>query len=274
MEVKRSTAPSLSSILDLPTKELPPDVWTADESGLPHLNPELRKLIIDYIEQEAKMFGLDVWAVHIYGGSATFQWAPGADIDVSIFAKYDEKEYESLKDYFKQIHIPYKEFEIHFFLKPQGASIHEAADASYDVLSDCWIVKPERPEDGDPFELYPELLEYAEYTATKIDVKLSEFDRKLAIYKRTKKQQPHVNDDNDYHHRLKKLEIELDRLEFEIDGAIQSLRSARDDYHKKIIDQIHPNRIVFEEVVYKYLDMTGVNQHQYESLKEYEELKS
>lgn len=112
-----------SSILDFPRKTLPKQLWIYDNySDLPELNPTLRALILDAAKDYLYRYHLELLDTRLYGGAASYQWSPGSDIDISIYASgwpkdITQEETEKLQSYFKDIKIPFEGYELHFFLK-------------------------------------------------------------------------------------------------------------------------------------------------------------
>jgi predicted nucleotidyltransferase len=225
------------------------------------MKSDFRKFLLNEVLKIKKNFELPkIVYVHVYGGSASYQWVPGADIDVSIHIDWtgmDYQLYDALFEKFKNIEIPYEGYKTHFFLRESNSNMVEASEMVYDVVDDKWIIPPIKlASEYDPYETFEPFINYAKGLAKKIDVALGQLRQNYSLYKRTKLQYETVENKNvankkleDYYKAIKKLTRKLAH-EFSV------LKENRNALHQRV-SKGEAFRFSVEEVVWKYLDNTG-----------------
>lgn len=262
------------SILDFPRAKLSSDIWeTLPHEPFPKLKPELRSLILKESRYRLAQFGAKLEAANLYGGAAGYQYHPGGDIDVSLYIDWDKfkGDGEILRDAMKAVEIPWGEYVLHLFVKPEDQQERvEVADAYYDVMKDKWKLPPLiLPKDFDPNIYFQPFLEQAEQEAQDMDLALGHMNRefkklKTAVQaKRDGARDPEVVQ--------KRIDLQKHMLKDSIDQVVDrylEIRQAREDLHlqlrKRMIQDESLGR--FErfqpaEIVWKYLDEAGYGEY-------------
>jgi len=260
------------SVLDFPRKTLPKDLWDyKDDESLPRLKKDLRGTLIAGAKKLLKPFDLELIDMNFYGGSASYQWSPGADIDISLYVEWPEsdnkKQTENIQEQFKDAAIPYKGHEIHFFLKNPEDKF-EVADAVYDILNEEWILPPLiLPKGFDPDDYFKPFIMEAEAKAKRLDEKLGMLSRSLSALHKA----------SDSKSQAKEPEVVQRRINEEKDNVRQYMkylakefwktREARYAMHDALRGKVgrgelgigRYERFQAPEIVWKYLDRAGYN---------------
>lgn len=269
----------LSSILDFPRKTLSQKLWVYDSpEDLPHLDPQLRDLILSKAKESLSHFNADLLGCLLYGGSASYQWTDGADVDCSLYIDWSKVKhsFEEIEPYFKEIEIPFRGHPVHLFVKPPDQKDQfEVADAYYDVLHDEWVLPPlVLPKDFDPDEYFKPLIKAAHKKAEKIDLKIGELRRSWKVLEKAHDALPEARD----------MKAVQERIEIERKKALETAKWLADEFikvrekryalHDKIREQINQGKDVgrlarFQEpeVIWKYLDRAGYNDFLYKVRK-------
>ena len=260
------------SILDFPRETLPLDLWVYDKSGkesLPTLSPVLRETVLREATRHLRPFDLKLDGTNFYGGSASYQWSPGADIDVSVYTTWPEnvtpEAIEKVQDYFKDISIPFRGHEIHFFLKgPEDQ--HEVADAIYDIYNDEWILPPLiLPKGFDPEEYFAPFVKTAENKAKKLDAEIGELGRELTILKKAAEAYDQARDPSAVKDRIEAQRAKVKHIIEHLASTFLSTREARYAMHDQLRQKFGGGdysagrfeRFQAPEVIWKYLDRAG-----------------
>jgi hypothetical protein len=257
-----------ASILDFPRALLSSDLWVYSEpSELPRLVPSLRYLIIGTAKKELKKFGLRLKDLHLYGGSAGYQWHPGTDVDTAMIVDWEgfDGDIEAAQDHFKLIEdIEFKGYPVHFFLKSKEDTL-EVSEAIYDILNDEWILPPlVLPTNFDPEEYFAPLLKEAERKAKRIDLLLGELLRALGSFKSACSALETARDKDVV---LKRMGIERDtvsKILQTLSDGYQSAKDRRNKMHEQLREKLQTDqrlarleRFQEPEIVWKYLDRSG-----------------
>ncbi len=260
-----------SSILDFPRKTLPKTLWTYnDPNELPHINPMLREMILTTAKSFLQRYNLELKNSMLYGGAASYQWAEGTDIDVSLYAEgwpddISNEEVIEIQSQFKDIEKPFHGYPIHFFLKPPDDKPVEVADAVYDICEDEWVLPPlVLPEGFDPDEYFAPLIKAAEKKAAKYDIKIGELLRHWKTLKKTSEAKETARDKNKVEERINKEKEIIKKLVSKLGKDFYATREQRykmhDTLREKLQDDVELGR--FErfqepEIIWKYLDRSG-----------------
>lgn len=260
-----------AGILDYPRKTLPDALWQNPEQELPRLNKDLRDLIINKAKDVLTILGLKLRSVHLYGGAASFQWAEGTDIDVSLYVKWDERgqdpEYvKQLQARFKDFEVPYHNYPIHYFLKgPEDQLATEVADAVYDVLRDRWILPPLiLPQGFDPYDYFAPFIREAEKKANAMDEEIGELRRSWTIVKRSQEALRNAKEPEVVQERIAEEKAKIREITEDLVEEFIAIRERRYAMHDKLREKLESGenlerfeRFQEPEIVWKYLDNTG-----------------
>lgn len=267
---------SLAGVLDFPRKTLSKDVWRYEEgqdvNELPRLKSDLRTLILMNADKYLQSVGLSLENSNLYGGSASYQWSPYADIDVSLYAtgwpeNITKEEIEKRQEFFKQIEIEYYGMEIHFFLKPPHDKDMEVADAVYDIINDEWILPPLiLPKKFNPEEYFKPFIKVAEDKAKKIDLEVGRLRRSWKILKKAYLSLADAESPEIIQDQIEKEKNIIQNIVQRLAKAFISIRNRRYALHDKLKEKINKGedvkgleRFQEPEIVWKYLDLIGYN---------------
>jgi hypothetical protein len=269
----------LSSILDFPRKTLSQKLWVYDSpEDLPHLDPELRDLILDNAKKSLEQFDAKLLGCLLYGGSASYQWTDGADVDVSLYIDWDavEHSFEEIEPFFKKIELPFRGHPVHLYVKPPDQKEQfEVADAYYDVLHNEWVLPPlVLPKDFDPDKYFKPLMKAAQKKAEKIDEKIGELRRSWKILEKSHDALPEARDPKVVQERIETERTETKKIAQWLADEFIKVREKRYALHDKLREQISQGKDVgrlarFQEpeVIWKYLDRAGYNDFLYKIRK-------
>lgn len=265
-----------SSILDFPRKTLSEDIWayhTADKvDELPQLKSSIKFLIESTADRYLSQLGLSILHCNIYGGAASYQWAHGSDIDVSLYAQgwpenISDADVEKYQETFKKIELPYNDYEIHFFLKhPRDKNI-EVSDAVYDVLNDEWVLPPLiLPDNFDPDDYFKPFLKVAEKKAKKFDEAFGKLQRSWSIMAKAAEAKKDAKEPELVNERInKEKEIIRDIITWLSDSFL-AIRDKRYAMHDALREKMQKSSDIgrFErfqepEIIWKFLDRAGYN---------------
>jgi predicted nucleotidyltransferase len=275
-----------ASILDFPRKVLSEDLWLYasqdKENELPRIKPSLRYLIISQAEKLLRSLNLSLVASNLYGGAASFQWAPGSDIDVSVYASgwpdnISKDQIEKYQGFFKKIEIPFMGFTLHLFLKPPGDKDIEVADAVYDVLRDEWIVPPLiLPDHFDPDEYFKPFIKNAEEKCNKLDIDIGRLRRSWKILEKSSQALKEAEDPKTVRSRIEKEKNVVRFLIKKLSDFFITTRERRYALHDTIKEQMLKDtnvgrmaRFQEPEILWKYLDRAGYNEFLHQMYKVY-----
>ena len=269
---------SLSGVLDFPRKTLSEDIWRyASSEGkekhneLPRLKPDLRSIILMNADKYLRSSGLCLEESNLYGGSASYQWSKGADIDVSLYASgwpenITQEEIEKRQNFFKEIEVEYYGMPIHFYLKPPQDQDIEVSDAVYNIVYDGWVLPPLiLPQKFNPEEYFKPFIKIAEEKAKKIDLEVGRLRRSWKILKKAylalddKAESPEIVDD-----QIEKEKRIIRGIVKNLAKSFVSIRNRRYALHDKLKEKIMGGeelkgleRFQEPEIVWKYLDLVG-----------------
>ena len=269
----------IGSILDFPRKELSKDIWQYPVDSqqkkideLPHLKSSIRYLIESTAKNYLAQVGLTLHACNLYGGAASYQWSEGADIDVSLYAEgwhdnIDKKQIEKYQDFFSNIKIPYKSYEIHFFLKEPNEKVLEVADAVYDVINDEWVLPPlVLPNTFDPDEYFKPFLKHAEAKAKKFDEAIGKLRRSWSILTKAAEAKNKAAEPDLVEKRIEEEKTVIDEIITWLSKNFIAIRDKRYAMHDALREKMKKNievgrfeRFQEPEIVWKYLDRAGYN---------------
>jgi hypothetical protein len=261
-----------SSILDFPRKVLSEDIWQYQsndkQNELPILKPQLKYLIISTVNKYLSHIGLKLIKCNLLGGSASYQWTEGSDIDVSVYVNWPEDTTEETKDeycnYFSKIEVPYKGFEIHFFLnKPENK--FEIADAVYDVFNDEWVLPPLiLPKHFDPDDYFKPFMKVAETKAKKFDDKIGELRRAWSVMSKASENKEGAVEPDSVEKRINKEKKEIRKIIKSLIDAFMAIRDKRYAMYDSLREKMRENveigrfeRFQEPEIIWKYLDRSG-----------------
>lgn len=214
----------------------------------------------------------------LYGGSASYQWTEGADVDVSLYIDWTNVKhtFEEIEPFFKDVELPFRGHPVHLFVKPPDQKEQfEVADAYYDVLRDEWVLPPlVLPKDFDPDEYFKPLLKAAKKKAEKIDLKIGELRRSWKILEKSHDALPEARDPKVVQERIKTECAKAKELAQWLADEFIRVREKRYAMHDKLRDQIREGKDIgrlarFQEpeVIWKYLDRAGYNDFLYKIRK-------
>jgi len=263
-----------SSILDFPRKTLPQDLWVyEDPEDLPKMKPELREFILEEAEKAADEFGVDIEEVRIYGGAASYQWAPGTDLDVSVTIKWPddttEEDVVDLQAKFKGMEEKdYKGYPLHLFLK-NPLEKTETADAVYNITDDEWILPPLiLPQGFDPDEYFAPMIRVAERKAKKFDELIGTLRRSWRSLKKASEAREQARDTEEVEERIEvEKKIVKETIE-KLSCEFIKVRESRTELHEKLNERMRQDvnvgrfeRFQEPEIIWKYLDRAGYNDY-------------
>ena len=268
---KKATA----SILDFPRKTLSEDLWryfTTENKheNLPKLKPDLRLLILNSIDKYLTVLKLNLLHTNLYGGAASYQWSPGSDIDVSVYAdgwpeNISKEAVEKYQAFFKNVEIPYNGFTIHLFLKPPLEEDIEVADAVYDILEDEWVLPPLiLPQDFDPDEYFKPFINTAEDKAKKLDKDIGILKRSWKLLEKSSEALPLAEEPEIVKDRIEKEKVTIKALIEKLAVSYLAIRKKRYALHDKLREKLKEDdtldrfeRFQEPEIIWKYLDRAG-----------------
>ena len=262
-----------SSILDFPRKKLPSIIWDYPKEGeLPILNPEFRKMVLEKADFYTKQANIPFpYAIDVYGGAASYQWSPGADIDLSLYIKWPDnitvKDSTIIQDFFKEVAEPWKGSPVHFFLKsPNEKEPIEVADSYYEIIEDKWVLPPlVLPPHFDPDEYFKPFLETSEKVAQDLDLKIGSLMRDVKYLKKLKDMpENEIRDQDLVDQKMTDLAKSIHSQIGVLADKYDTLRKKRDllynTLRKKLQDSGEIGRMARyqePEIVWKYLDRGG-----------------
>jgi len=268
-----------ASILDFPRKTLSEDIWqyratdpNAKEDELPRLKPSVKSLIVSTATKYLSQIGFRLIESHLLGGSASYQWAEGADIDVSLFAEgwpenISQEDIEKYHNFFSKIKIPYRSYEIHFFLRKPDDSDIEVSEAIYDILNNEWLLPPLiLPKHFDPDDYFKPFIKEAEVKAKKFDEAIGKLRRSWGdMVNASEAQEDAVEPDL----VKKRIQKEKEKIIEVIDWLVKTykiIRDRRNAMHDAIKEKMEKNvevgrlaRFQEPEIIWKYLERAGYN---------------
>lgn len=262
-----------SSILDFPRKTLPPDIWVYDDpKDLPRMKPEVRELILETAEEAAEANGLEIDEVRIYGGAASYQWAPGTDLDVSVTVCWGDEtpeEITALQAKFKGLkEIDYKGYPLHLFLKDPTEK-GETADAVYNITDDEWLLPPlVLPQGFDPDEYFAPMIRVAENKAKKFDALIGELRRSWRSLVKASEAKKDAREPVEVEERIVAEKANVKRVIEKLAKEFIRVRESRTELHQKLAERMRQDTNIgrFErfqepEIIWKYLDRAGYNDY-------------
>jgi hypothetical protein len=193
----------------------------------------------------------------------------GSDIDVSTYANWpkniSEETIEKYCNYFSKIEIPYKGFELHFFLnKPENTGT-EIADAVYDVINDEWLLPPLiLPKHFDPEDYFKPFLKEAESKAKKFDGKIGTLRRAWSVMDKASESKDSAVEPSLVDKRIQEEKKEIKKIINALIDSFVDIRDKRyamyDALREKMRENVNVGR--FErfqepEIIWKYLDRSG-----------------
>jgi len=269
-----------SSILDFPRKTLPADLWVyEDPKDLPKMKPDLRDFILQKAEEAAAAFDIEIEEVRIYGGAASYQWAPGTDLDVSVTIKWDDdispEDVTALQAEFKELEeVDYKGYPLHLYLKDPSEST-ETADAVYNITSDEWILPPLiLPQGFDPDEYFGPMIRVAENKAKKFDQTIGELRRSWYSLKKASEAKSQARDSSEVAKRIEEEKKKVKSLIEKLAKDFIDVRENRTKLHEKLNTRMRQDievgrfeRFQEPEIIWKYLDRAGYNDYLWKMYK-------
>jgi len=266
----------IASILDFPRKTLSEDIWqyrTQDKADeLPQLKSSLKSLILSMAKLYLSKVDLELLGSNLYGGAASYQWAEGSDIDVSLYASnwpvdISKEQVETYQAYFKKIEIPFRCFTIHFFLKDPGEKNLEIADAVYDIINDEWILPPLiLPKHFDPDNYFKPFLVAAEEKAKKFDTQIGLLQRSWSIMSKASKAKEDAIEPDVVQQRIDTEKESIRNVVKWLSDSFIKIRDNRYAMHDKLREKMQQDveigryeRFQEPEIIWKYLDRSGYN---------------
>ncbi len=262
-----------SSILDFPTKKLPSTIWRYSKEGeLPTLKSEFRDQVMKKSKELTDANGLPFpYAIDLYGGAASYQWAPGSDIDLALYVKWPDgttlEETESKQKEFKDVEMPWEGSPVHFFLKsPDEKDPIEVADSFYEILTNKWVLPPlVLPENFDPDTFFKPFLEASEKVAQELDLQIGSLMRDVNYLKKLKKvDETTLREPEIYQSKIEQLRKNILEQAHNLVERYDVLRKKRDFLYQSLRKDIKHSgqvsrmaRFQEPEIVWKYLDRSG-----------------
>lgn len=258
-----------SSILDFPRKTLPQDLWTYEtKEDLPKLKPDLRNFILQNAKKAAGIAGKELIEVRLIGGSASYQWSPGTDIDVQIYVKWPkdvrEDEVLDLRREVYKMKLDYKDYPMTFFLKGPE-ELPNSAEAEYDVTDDEWNLPPLiLPKGFDPDDYFAPFIRVAENRAKKFDALIGELRRAWYALKKASVAKENARDLDVVEENVEEIKKTIKSIVEKIHTSFQRVKQNRRDLHDKLRVKMGQDinigrfeRFQEPEIIWKYLDRAG-----------------
>lgn len=273
MKIKKIT----SSILDFPRKTLSEDIWQYSNirnkiDELPRLKPEIKNIVVEIVKKNLNILHLNLISCHLLGGAASYQWSEGTDIDISAYADnwpngISQQDIEKYQEFFRKTKIPYKSYEIHFFLKSPDEPKQEIAEGVYDVLSDEWLLPPLLlPKHFDPDEYFKPFIKEAEAKAKKFDTAIGELRRAWSIMEKVSKARSTAKEPDLVNSRIIKEKKVINEVTDWLSKKFIAIRDKRYEMHDALKEKMKKNveigrfeRFQEPEIIWKYLDRAGYN---------------
>ena len=263
-----------SSILDFPRKTLPKDLWVYDDpNDLPQMKDDVREFILNKAEEAATTFDLKIDEVRIYGGAASYQWAPGTDLDVSVTIDWQgdetQEDVTDLQGKFKALEeIDYKGYPLHLFLKDPVEKA-ETADAVYNITDDEWILPPlVLPQGFDPDEYFAPMIRVAENKAKKFDALIGELRRSWRLLLKSSGAKEVAREPEEVEERIAAEKDNVKRVIEKLAKEFIKVRENRTELHQKLNERMRQDvnigrfeRFQEPEIIWKYLDRAGYNDY-------------
>ena len=256
-----------SSVLDFPRKTLPKELWDYDEPHrLPQLNSELQRIIMERANILLNRFGLRPKGVLMHGGAASYQWSPGTDIDINLFADWpyevDEDRYTDILRYIYDNETEFKGYPINMYLRKPGDNIAGPSEAIYDVKNDEWVLPPLiLPQDFDPHEYFKPFIDAAKRKSKKFDDELGELRRAWTTLYKASEAQDKARDPEAVDERRDIQKEKVADLTEHLSDEFDKLWTKRKTLHEELRDKLRSGEEVgrFErfqeaEIVWKYLE--------------------
>ena len=213
-----------ASVIDKAKTSLDPQLWmiSGDKSILPKLKPEVLEEIksrfidtavgINGVRDDIYALSPEVWSrFYLIGSSATYQWTPTCDIDITIVV--DPIEYrlteannnpiETLRMVWKKLNgqlLSGTQHPVNYWITTESDI---ESDAIYDMNLSIWVVAPQEVAgDYNPQEFWKDVWKQAEDTASRWDVQAGSIRRNLVDLKSINEDMATLDDG-----ALKKMEI-------------------------------------------------------------------
>ena len=258
-----------SSILDFPRKTLPKDLWVYDNPNeLPKLKLDLRDLILNHSKKAAESIGLKFEDARLIGGSASYQWSPGTDIDVQIYVDWpddiSDEEVLALRRKVYKTKLNYQGYPITFFIKGTE-ELPNAAEAEYDIDDNEWTLPPLiLPKGFDPDEYFAPLIRVADNRAKKFDEMIGGLRRAWYALKKSSLAKQNARDVDVVENKVEKDKKTVKGLVEKISKNFDKVKESRRKLHDQLRDRLAQDTNIgrFErfqepEIVWKYLDRAG-----------------
>jgi len=258
-----------SSILDFPRKTLPKDLWVYDNPNeLPKLKLDLRDLILNHSKKAAESIGLKFEDARLIGGSASYQWSPGTDIDVQIYVDWpddiSDEEVLALRRKVYKTKLNYQGYPITFFIKGTE-ELPNAAEAEYDIDDNEWTLPPLiLPKGFDPDEYFAPLIRVADNRAKKFDELIGGLRRAWYALKKSSLAKQNARDVDVVENKVEKDKKTVKGLVEKISKNFDKVKESRRKLHDQLRDRLAQDTNIgrFErfqepEIVWKYLDRAG-----------------
>ena len=258
-----------SSIFDFPRKTLPKDLWVYDNPNeLPKLKLDLRDLILNHSKEAAKSMGLKFEDARLIGGSASYQWSPGTDIDVQIYVDWpddiSDEEVLALRRKVYKTKLNYQGYPITFFIKGTE-ELPNAAEAEYDIDDNEWTLPPLiLPKGFDPDEYFAPLIRVADNRAKKFDELIGGLRRAWYALKKSSLAKQNARDVDVVENKVEKDKKTVKGLVEKISKNFDKVKESRRKLHDQLRDRLAQDTNIgrFErfqepEIVWKYLDRAG-----------------
>lgn len=258
-----------ASVLDFPRKTLPKDLWVYENpEDLPKLKPELKNLIMENVKRLTNNFKLPLEDVRLIGGSASYQWSVGTDLDIFVLVNWpqgvtDDKVADLQKE-IKNTDLKYEGYPINFHLAgpKEGPNVTEA---EYDVTDNEWTLPPlVLPQGFDPDNYFAPLIKVAENRAKKFDGVIGELRRAWHALKKSSEAKKQARDKDVVEKSVvgdkKKVKGLVEKLARDYNRVWESRNKMHEELKAKMAQDVEIGR--FErfqepEIIWKYLDRAG-----------------
>lgn len=265
----------MGSILDFPRKTLPKDLWDYEnKEDLPKLKPAVRSLILKHAKKAAASVDLPIIEVRLLGGSASYQWSPGTDIDVLLYVKWpkgvsEDKVLDLRRDVYKT-ELEYEGYPITFYLKGPE-ELPNATDAEYDITDDEWTLPPLiLPQGFDPDVYFAPLIKVAENRARKFDTMIGELRRAWLRLKKDSQAKKTARDLSIVEKSVEEDKKIVKELIEKIARSFHTVKQNRRDMYDKLRARLAQDveigrfeRFQEPEIVWKYLERSGYGDYLY-----------
>ncbi|MFW5794312.1 MAG: hypothetical protein ACOCV1_02405 [Bacillota bacterium] len=262
------------SILDPIRDSLSSDLWDDNMK----LKPKVKKQILDIFNQWAEKIQLKIKPknFHLVGSMAGYQYNEYSDVDIMVEIKISDERLKRIKKILPNGNdLKGTNHPINYFIYTGEDKRKNVQLSVYDILSDQWIKKPEKPEeDSDQYlkTYYFSSLNQALSWARKISLDIEEIKRlvlELKMFNFFLEQEEFLSDDEFIKNLISKKKMDIKAAYDVIVMDLYMLKQFRDDAYPSggenpFVSRLapHPDNIPHPDysvnnIIYKILEKFG-----------------